>query len=181
MPLSGEVVFLRIFDLGGTLDLNRARKNLGDMAQLSRVHPTKAAPEYMSFAAPVPIDLSSLNLELTDEDGKPASISARLYEVGALAIMLRLQLRGEKITDLARYHNMQLYSQGRPVKRQQLSGQVLETLRPQLRPALVDVFDVPVESEPYTAYVVTESPDSAEALFREHRAQIAGLLISEPH
>src|SRR5689334_14662780 len=79
MPLAGEVVFLRIFDLGGTLDLNRARKNLGDMAQLSRVQPTKAAPEYMSFAAPVPIDLSSLNLELTDEDGKPASISARLY------------------------------------------------------------------------------------------------------
>ena len=180
MPFSGEVVFLRIFDLGGTLDLSRARKGLGDMAVLSRVHPSRAAPEYMSFAAPIPIDLSSLNLELTDEDGKPAAISARLYEVGAVAIMLRLQLRGEKIMDLARYQNMQLYSQGKPVKRPQLAAQVVETLKPLLRPALVDVFDVPIESEPYTAYVLTEAPDGAETLFREQRAQIAALLISEP-
>jgi hypothetical protein len=181
MPLSGEVIFLRIFDLGGTLDLNRARKSLGDMAALSQVHPSKAAPEYMSFAAPIPINLSSLNLELTDDEGKQASISARLYEVGALAITLRVQIRGETLMDLARYHSAQLYSQEKPVKRQQVSTRVLETLKPLLRSALVDVFDVPVESEPYTTYVLTETPQSAETLFREQRAQIAGLLISEPY
>jgi len=179
MPLTGEVVFMRVFDLGGTLDMQAVRRGLGDMAVMSRVQPSRAVPEYMSFAAPIPVNLTALNLELTNEEGKPVAISARIYEVGALAIMLRMPIRGERVSDLSRYGHMPLYSKGKVIKRSQFSAEILETLKPRLHPAMVDVFDTPVDSEPYTAYVLTEAPDGAETVFREQRAQVAGLLIGE--
>ena len=181
MPLIGEVIFQRIFDLGGTLHMHLARKNLGEMAKTARVQPSRAAPEYMSFAAPIPIDLASLNLDIVDADGRPMVIQARLYEVGALAISLRIPVRAEKVNDLARYPTLPLYRHGQAIKRSQISALILDTLKPLLIPAMDEVFDVPVEPEPYTTYVLTEAPGGAETMFREQRAQIAGLLISEPY
>ncbi len=182
MAFAGEVIFQRIFDLGGTLHMPQARKCLGDLAALGRgVQPSRAAPEYMNYTAPIAIDLTSLHLDLVDEDGRPAQVSARLYEVGALAIMLRLTAREERLMDLSRYPTMPLYRNGQAVKRQQISGLILETLKPLLRPAMDEVFDVPIEPEPYTTYVLTETTAPAETLFKEQRAQIAALLISEPY
>ena len=181
MPLSGEAVFLRVFDLGGTLNVPKARQILGAMAAVEHVQPSRAAPEYVSFAAPIPLNLSALNLDVKDEDGNPVSVSARLYEVGALAVSLRLTVRGEKIQDLARYSNMQLSFNGQLVRRSRVSMSILDEIKPKLVPAFDEVFDVPIEAEPYSAFCLTEVPGGTETVFREQRGPIAALLIGDPH
>jgi hypothetical protein len=70
------VVFQRIFDLGGTLNLHKVRAILGGMAEFGAVLPKRATPEYVSFAAPIPINVSSLvaiENKLTDELDNPKS------------------------------------------------------------------------------------------------------------
>jgi len=181
MPLAGEAVFLRVFDLGGTLNVPKARQILGDMAAVERVQSSRAAPEYVSFAAPIPLNLSSLNLDVKDEEGNPIIVSARLYEVGALAVSLRIPVRGEKIMDLARYSNMQIFLKGQLVRRPRVSMSILEEIRPRLIAAFDEVFDVPIEAEPYTAFCLTEVPGGAELVLREQRGQIAALLVNDPH
>src|SRR5512141_567915 len=106
MPIAGEVVFVRVFDLGGTLNMPKARQILGPMAEVGGVQPARAVPEYVSFAAPIPLNLASLKLDLAGEQGEPVSLTARLYEVGALAVSLRFAARGENLRDLARYHDL---------------------------------------------------------------------------
>lgn len=172
---------MRIFDLGGTLDVPKARQILGGMAVVERLQSSRAAPEYVSFAAPIPLNLASLNLDVKDEDGHAVAVSARLYEVGALAVSLRIPVRGEKISDLARYSNMQVLLKGELVKRSRVSMSILEEIKPRLIPAFDEVFDVPIEAEPYTAFCLTEIPGDAETAFREHRGQIAALLINDPN
>lgn len=181
MPLSGEIVFQRVFDLGGTLDMRKARELLGPMAESGAVPTSYAAPTYVSFAAPIPLNLSSLNLDLSVEGGAPLAVSARLYEVGVLAVLLRVGVRGERLAELARFQDLGLLEHGRPVARQKVFQDIRDALRPRLKPALDEIFDVPVEPEAYTAYCLTEVPGGAEYAFREERALIAGLLTGEAH
>jgi hypothetical protein len=180
MSIAGEVVFLRVFDLGGTLNMQKARQLLGPMAEVGGVQPARAVPEYVSFAAPIPLNLAGLKLDLTGENGEPATLSARLYEVGTLAVMLRFAARGDHLRDLARYHDLKVKMNGQVVTRPQVSSVVFDAIRPAVKVALDDIFDVPVESEPYTAFCLTDVPGGVERIAREERAQIAALLTGEP-
>ena len=48
--VQGEVVFMRIFDLGGTVDVKKLEASLGLAAAGPAVEASRAAPEYVSFA-----------------------------------------------------------------------------------------------------------------------------------
>src|SRR5579862_959152 len=117
MSFSGEIVFMRVYDLGGTLNMPKAREILGPMAETAAVQPMRAAPEYVSFAAPILLNLSKLNLDLRTDTGQPLGLSARLYEVGALALMLRVPVKGEALSELGRYQMMDFRTRGAVVKR----------------------------------------------------------------
>jgi hypothetical protein len=180
MALNGEVVFQRIFDLGGTIELKKARAILGEMAEFGAVQPKRAAPEYVSFAAPIAINLASLSLDIQSEFGA-VTVSARLYEVGALGIMLRVPIRAEKLGDLKELAAWQPALKGQTIRRTQLFTMILDAIKPRLKTAYDEIFDVPIEPESYTAYCLTEVPGGAEYILKEERPQIAALLTGEPH
>lgn len=179
MPISGEFIFIRVFDMGGTFNLPRARKILGPMAAEGSVQTTKAAPDYVSFAAPIPLNLAPLNLELTLEDGGPVALSARLYEVGTLGLTLRFPLRGQSLSDLAQCDALQMSMKGKRVPRAQVFTAVHDALKDALKPAFDEIFEVPVKAESYTVYCLTDVPGGAERVFREERARISALLTGE--
>ncbi|HEY3324575.1 MAG TPA: hypothetical protein VGP72_29250 [Planctomycetota bacterium] len=181
MGISGEVVFQRVFDLGGTLNMKKARTLLAEMAETGAVTPKRAAPEYVSFAAPIPLNLGSLNLDLRTEDGAPIGLSARLYEVGALGLMLRFPARVEQLSELARFQNLSVLYKGQAQKRAQIFTMLYDAIKPRIKPAFDEVFDVPIEAESYIAFCLTETPEGAGRLLQLERAQIAALLTSEPH
>ncbi|HYG75889.1 MAG TPA: hypothetical protein VEK08_12875 [Planctomycetota bacterium] len=179
MAITGEVVFQRVFNLRGTIEMKKARTLLADMIDAGTVHTKHAAPEYVSFAAPVALNLSALKLDLKLEDDTPVAVSARLYEVGALALMLRIPARGEKLSELGRFTSAQLYCRGKLVRRSQVFALILEEVSPRLETAFDEIFDVPVDPESYTTYCLTEVPGGAEYALHNERAQVAGLLIGE--
>ena len=181
MPIAGEVIFLRVFDLGGTLNLPRTREILGPMAEIGAVQSLRAAPEYVSFAAPIPLNLAGMKLEISSEDGGAVTLSARLYEVGSLAVMLRYAVRAEQINDLARFQSLRIKLKGETVRRSQIFSMVFEAIKPVVKAAFDDVVELPIEAESYTAYCLTEVPGGSEYVFAHERSQIAGLLISEPN
>jgi len=179
MSMTGEVVFQRIFNLRGTIDMKKVRDLLADMVDAGTVQTKHATPEYVSFAAPLALNLSGLNLELKLDDGTPVGISARLYEVGALALMIRVPAHGEKLSELGRYAALPVSCQGTPSRRSKIFALVLEKLSPRIEPAFDEIFDVPVDPESYTAYCLSEVPGGAAYALGAERAQVAGLLIGE--
>lgn len=181
MAIAGEVVLQRVFDLGGTLHMQKARQILGPMAEFNAVQPVRAAPEYVSFAAPIPLNLASLDLRVSTGNNTPVVLSARLYEVGALAIMIRLSVKAENLNDLAGFASMPLFLNGKHEKRSHIFAKVVDAIRPAVVSAFDEVFDVPVDAENFTAYCLKEVSGGAEYIFSAERAQIAGLLIGEPH
>jgi len=180
MALAGEVAFIRVFDLCGTMDLKKARTLLGPMVESSAVTSPRAAPDYIQFTVPLVLDLTTLNLELKSPDGGPVSASARLYEAGALAITLRQPIEGEQLSELSRYAPQEVTLRGKHMRRAQAFTQIFEELKTKLLPSREEVFDPSVEEETYTAYCLTLAPGGAERMFSEERPQLAALLIGDP-
>lgn len=181
MPLRGEMVFQRIFDLGGTLDMAKARQALGALADTSEVQPTRARPEYVSFAAPIALNLAPLGLAITQEDGAAVQASARLYEVGALAVMLRVPIQGEGLGDLARQPQQGAALNGKSCRRADAFQAIADAIRPKVHSALDEIFDQPVDPESYNAFCLTEVPGGAEQVWKWERNRIAALLVGERH
>lgn len=181
MPFRGETIFQRIFDLGGTVDLAKARLALSDLINPAAVEAQRARPEYVSFAAPLLLDLAPLNLDLALTGGVSITAAARLYEVGALAITLRVPTVGESLADIAQLTQASFSMRGRPARRTAIFQAVVDALRPQLKTALDEIFDVPVDPETYSAFCFTEVPDGAEQIWKYERNRIAALLIAEPN
>ena len=181
MAITGEVVFQRIADMGGTLDLNKVRRALGPVALEAKLQPSRSAPDYVKFAAPIPLNLSAFGVgDCVAEDGTPITVSARLYEVGALAIMIRYPASCEKVEELARFNNLKIRTQNVTLSRAQLFDMIGSAVRPRIKPALDEIFDTPVEPERYTAFCLKEVPNGAAQFLNHCRNHIAGLLVAEP-
>jgi len=180
-PVSGEAVFMRIFDLGGTVDVKKVRELLGPEAEVPPVSALRGAPEYVSFATPIPLNLAGLNLDVCAEDGTPVTVAARLYPVGGLAISVRLGIREQRLADLSRFPDLRYRMRGQPAERAQIYKSIFDAVLPKVKLAYDEVFDEPVEPERYHAFCLTEVPGGAEQVFAEQRAQLAALLVDDPH
>jgi hypothetical protein len=180
-PVCGEAVFMRIFDLGGTVDVKKIRDQLGPEAEAPAVSALRSAPEYVSFATPIQLNLAGLNLNLSTDDGTAVTVAARLYPVGGLAISVRLAVREQRLAALNRYPELRYRLNGQTVDRPQVYKTIFEAFFPKIKLAYDEVFDEPVEPERYRAFCLTEVPGGAERLFTENRAQVAALLVDDPN
>ncbi len=88
---SGAVVALRLFDVAYAIDLARAEALLAERARASRRSRLSATPpKAMTFGVPpVSLELEPVILSLDDRD-VAASVTARLYDFGAVTIALRI-------------------------------------------------------------------------------------------
>ncbi len=180
MTFKGEVVLHGVFDLGGTLDLAKARAALGTALASETIATPRAQPEYVNFARPLHLDLGALGLELRAEDGTPLAAAARLYEAGAIAMMLRFRVEEHSLAGLGRYQQLGVLVRGERKKRMEVFRIVADAVRRLLPGSYEDVFDVDIDPEIYTSYCLTEAPGGGAAgLQHGARADIAALLTGE--
>ncbi|HNR98888.1 MAG TPA: hypothetical protein PKX48_10455 [Planctomycetota bacterium] len=179
MKFKGEAVLHGVFDLGGTLDLVKARAALGAMLVEETIATTRAQPEYANFARPLPLDLSALGLELRAEDDTPLAVHARLYEAGAIALMLRFRAEEDTLAAFARYQQLDAFVRGERKRRVELFRIIVNAVKQLLSDAYEDAFDVDIDPEKYVSYCLTEAPGGAAALRRDGRAGVAALITAE--
>lgn len=176
----GELVFQRIFDLGGTLQISKVRELLSRFADVSTLTTPRSAPEYLSFAHPVPLNLDSLGLNLHTPDNRRINASARLYGVGGLAVMLRVPVQCDSLGELQGLLTQKVMRADVPNDPLQIADEIYRAIEPVVRQAYDEVFPEIVESERYHVFCLTSVPDGAEKLMKEQRHQIAALLINDP-
>jgi len=73
-----------------------------------------------------------------------------------------MPIKGEKLSDLGRYQNAPLRLNGESVKRLDIVKRVVDAVKALVSHAFDEVFNVPIEPEPYTSYCLVEAPMGAE-------------------
>jgi len=179
--IKGEVVFLRVFDLGGTIDVKKIRRLLSHEMTALPVSALRNAPEYLSFATPIYLDVNSLSLGLSTADGIPVNIMARLYPVGGLAISLRVPVDTPDLAGLSRYPFLTFRMKGEDADRSEIAAAIYNVFEPIIKQSYADKFDEPVEPERYRAFCLTTLPGDCEQLLKENKNWIASILVNDPH
>jgi hypothetical protein len=154
---------------------------LGQSLQNYSIGPSKRSPKRLFFYQPQMAELPS---EQRHVYGKVVQIqkSVKVFNIGAISILIRVPFEVEKIEDLVDYHELEFAQCSIEDEARQLAEQVRRELEPYCVQPVPHISQV----ENYTVFCLHELPldDSnskfqAEDWLKTNRREIAGLLTEE--
>ena len=180
IPFSGEVIYIRAFDLAYDMKRQRIERLLGQPVQDYLVGPSKPGPKHAFFDRPQMVMLPP-RVYQSSVGPLEASISVKIFNVGAVSIQLRIPFEVLSIGELVDYYTLSLGGRSVEAEIAQLANEVREELEPYLvRPAGTLG---PVED--YTVFSIYRLPANAggngrtESWLADNRRDVAALLTQE--
>ena len=181
--LRGEVVYIRAFDLAYDMKRQRIERILGQDVQEYFVGPSKPGPKQGFFYRPQMVTLPTRTCE-SSLGPVEVSMAAKVFNVGAISIRVRIPFAVPTLGDLVGYHGLELG--GRSVAAEVLH--LAEKVRRDLEASLVRPVAALVEGEDYMVFCIYELPADgeggsprAEQWLMDNRRTVAGLLTQEPN
>ncbi|MFX1325812.1 MAG: hypothetical protein ACFE8N_12740 [Promethearchaeota archaeon] len=96
--MQGEVIFLRLTDVGRSIDLKKAT-NIIPATQNKKIIKTKDTPSYLDFPNPLVIEVSqSISSELKNIES--ITLYVKLYAEGVISLIARLSFQGLSFDEL---------------------------------------------------------------------------------
>ncbi len=177
--MKGEVVYFRIFDVGAEVDLEEIKRSV-DMPFLSGRAPSeRAAPRYARFPEPLLVFVDRREVG-TNLGTVTLDVSARLYAVGAIAVVLRVPFDALSLRDLHPYAGLRIRMDGKEETLDDYCNRIAVRIEEDIVAYLKDSYDVRTEPEPYLAYCITESEVPARGYVESRRREVTALLASDP-
>jgi len=176
--MRGEAVYYNLFDVGARIHLERISRILDEFPVLVDVERQKAAPRYVAFPKPLIVRFPAQVLE-TSVGRLPVTLSAKVFDLGAISYTVRVPFEVPGISDLLAYDALTIRSDGQMVPVTEWVSRFHRRIEENLRPAFYEVYHVPSEPEPYTVYCIREHEASAQTIWAEQRPQVAALLAGE--
>lgn len=170
--------FISVFDFGGFLDIDQARRALEGAYAIRDVPSIKGAPDYVTFAPALLLDLPDGG-RLARPDGTPCRLHAKIFEVGAMAIHHEARYETRSVEDLPAEWELPLARDGRPVRKEDAARAFFEEIRAKVVSFLIDRYDVDVKPERFMTFSVECPRWEMPGWVERNRAPLAGLLTGE--
>lgn len=166
--MRGELVAMRLFDLGAEVDLAAIRSIAGHAPRPAPLEPVSAAPPSTAFARPV-------EAVFAPGASEPAGIrvEVRVHTLGALTVRCRLPLEADSFAGLHRA------GQAARIDGQDLDAYttgLARRVRDELAAALRDPYESVVHPERYDVYCVHLAPAQVPAALQRDTDAIAQLI-----
>ena len=175
--MRGEVVYFRLFDLGGSIDLDEIRRQAPRDFLSGRVPTDRAAPKYAQFPEPLVVTVDRRTLE-TNLGPITFDLTVRLYAVGSLAITLRAPFDVPRLRDLMPFAGVRIRTESGEETLEGYCGRIARRIQEDLVPYLHDTYEVTTTPEPYLAYCITEPDVPARTFVEARRREVTALLAS---
>jgi hypothetical protein len=179
--LTGEVVYIRAFDLAYDMRRQRIAEILGQTVQEYHVGPSKPGPKTGFFYRPQMVSLPP-RVYQSSVGPLEVSISVKIYNVGAVSIQVRTPFEVSSLEDLVKYYGLRLAGNSIEVEVVQLA----ERIRRELEPYLVRPVPVLEHGEDYTVFCIYQLPAGqadgsrrTEDWLKANRRAVAALLTQE--
>lgn len=179
--MKGEVVYSFIYDLGAEVDLKRVGEILNSRPESERPEIRKTAPKYVDLPRPLTLRLRPVTHETT-LGPRTFDVQARVFGIGAVSVTLKLAFDVPDLAALVPFGTVKLVdAQAKEREIETVTREILERMRPDLEPALVEHYPGAIEPETYVVFAVQDpAPYDAASLLQKERQALAGLLAGEP-
>ncbi|MHB8585345.1 MAG: hypothetical protein ACYDDF_05860 [Thermoplasmatota archaeon] len=176
--IEGEVAYQYVYDLGGEVVLDRVGEILSEHPSFEPLDITKTSPRWIELPKPLTVRFPAFERP-TNVGPLRFSLAARIYSVGAVAFLLRVDVHSEKIDGLLPYGTLKHRTPTGDLPLETLVQPFFEEIRKSVRQAMVEAYDVHVEPEVYVVYALRSLPGGVENALLKERRQLAGLLNGE--
>jgi hypothetical protein len=170
--LKGEAVYLYAFDVSNEIITPRVREILSEKPFPFEIRKDRTLPKDMPLYKPLAIEPPPLSTHL---QGFPVRLLVRIYDVGVVTVMMRVEFEASRLSELLPMHNPKLENgESLDSVAEKLRDQVCESLKD----SIVGPTEFPAPPEAYTVFCLTEIAhvtDVNEWIGRE-RSNVAGLL-----
>jgi hypothetical protein len=177
--MKGEVVYYRLFDIGAAIDLEEMKRQVDMPFLAGRITAERSAPKYARFAQPILVYVDQRSVE-TNLGPITVDISVKLYNVGALAVVLRTPFDAANLRDLRRHAGLRIRGGEGDQSLDEFCARIATRIEEDLVPYMHDSYDVHVDPEPYMVYCVTISEHPVRFFREEWRREVTALLASDP-
>jgi hypothetical protein len=170
--LKGEAVYLYAFDVANEIITPRVREILSEKPFPFEIRKDRTLPKDMPLYKPLAMEPRPLATRL---HGFPVRLMVRIYDVGVVTVMMRVEFEVDKLEELLPFHNPKLENgESLDTVASSLRDQVCESVKD----SIVGPTEFPAPPEAYTVFCFTELEgvrDVNSWLVKERR-NIAGLL-----
>jgi len=170
--LKGEVVYLYAFDVANEILTPRVQEILSEKPFPFEIRMDRTLPKDMPLYKPLAIEPRPLSARL---EGFPVRLLVRIYDVGVVTVMMRVEFEANELSDLLPFHNPKLEDgQSLDEVASRLRSQVCDSLKD----SMVGWTEFPAAPEAYTVFCLTEIEGvrDVNTWLNQQRRQVAGLL-----
>jgi len=170
--MKGEVIYLYAFDVANEIITPRVQKIISERPFPFEIRRDRTLPKDMPLYKPLAIEPPPLQARLY---GAPVRLLIRIYDVGVVTVMMRVDFKSEALNDLMRFHDPQLEDRvGLDDVAVNLCTQVCDSLKDSVI-GRAEVLPLP---EAYTVFCFTDLDGVKDATgwLGEQRREVAGLL-----
>ena len=177
----GEVAYIYAFDIAYDMKRQPVVTLLGQSLQNYSIGPSKRSPKQLLFYQP---QMAKLPQEQRNINDKVIQIQRgiKVFNVGAISILIRVPFQVEKIEDLVSYHELKFSQSSIEDEALELAEQAKQELEPYCLKPVSSLSQV----ENYTVFCLHDLPhihdrssDQAENWLKANRRDVAGLLTEE--
>ena len=164
--LNGEIVQMRLFDLGAEVDLARVGRVLGAVPQPAPVEAQSSAPPSSPFPKP-------LEVRFAPRQGPAGCVAeVRVHELGVVTVRVRFPCAADRLAGFAAQATGATID-GMPEA--QWAHGIAARVKADLAGALLDPNEGPLHEERYLAYCVHAAPEDVPGLLEREGPAIAQL------
>jgi len=174
--MKGEVIYLYAFDVANDIITPRVQEILSERPFPFEIQMDRTLPKDMPLYRPLAIQPPPLTSHLY---GKPVRPLIRIYEVGVVTVMLRVDFEAASLSDPTCYHNPRL-EDGSTLDK--AAATFCEKVCDSLKDSVIGRVESPLPPEAYTVFCFTHLDGVADAneWLTANRREVAGLLTETP-
>jgi sulfur relay (sulfurtransferase) DsrF/TusC family protein len=177
--LNGEVIFIRLVDVGRKINLQKAINIIHGVPDKVIIK-KRDTPKYVDFPEPIKLEIIQ-QVSTTSSFIKEVNLLVKLYEDGVISLTARLKFTNIQLRELSTIKKIRFYVENKEYNINQflkfhetlIFNQIVECID-----ELGYNFGIS-DTEKYTIYCVTEKFENPQSFIKENQTFIANLLIGE--
>ncbi|MEM3061045.1 MAG: hypothetical protein QW265_01395 [Candidatus Bathyarchaeia archaeon] len=181
MKVSGEIVYIHIYDIGGDIEVTKLEKIMNRLPEYQGLKHERTMPKYISITpSPIFVNLGKRKVKVLEKEFE-VTVQTRIYSIGALTVILRFPFSDE-FEELIKYSSpFKVIYQGREMDLQRLSGIFAKKIVEDMKESITPYYQAEEKPELYTIFCISsiQNGNSPNEFIENHKNLITCLLREE--